>query len=585
MSIDTIYRTTDLLSPCRFSENERQQFYSSALQQQYFPNQDMQIALPTKGILDLSQSYFDMDIVPLVNGVLAIVPEVQTSFDIHQLAGAPASAGSFFIEFNGDSSYPIPFNATAAQVQLLLEGMIQISGRDYLVYCTGGPLPGADITVNIGNFDSFNVTPEDNGYFTINSNDLNAAGVPILYVIPTASYTAGVLSSPRMERYTPIFNRIYVQVDSDTPYDCLNFNVLQAIEQLTEVEFARDMRVWTGSASENGQGWGVYPNNDLTQTQVAQARRFQLSTGYIPLFRKLLPMSVLQNIQIRIFMRLENPVTCLVIGDATNVNNNPTNQSYSVLNPRIQYHTLTVTNDEYNILQNAYNSDKGIVLDFRSWSNYNEVIQANTGGQINTIFNPSSKSFLGMYFTMYSIPYAGLASNVRKITCFLKENIESYKLKIDNRYYPADQIQSSNIYPFYTQMIQELRRFISLVQYKVCTGDAECFINYTQFSGQDPSQVAFDIAFGEQIHQSTIMAITTADIGYDVENRLCDQVALMGADTSGSPSVQLEMFGLSPLQSAQLNIHYCHQDFLIFRNTVNPDGTLRAGSKQVTWVR
>jgi hypothetical protein len=59
------------------------------------------------------------------------------------ITGAPAG-GTFTLTFNGQTTAAIAFNATAAQVSTALQGLSRIGSA---VDCTGGPLPGAAVSV------------------------------------------------------------------------------------------------------------------------------------------------------------------------------------------------------------------------------------------------------------------------------------------------------------------------------------------------------------------------------------------------------------------------------------------------------
>jgi len=70
----------------------------------------------------------------------ALVSDVQTI----SVSGTP-TAGTFQLTFGGQTSAPVPFNATAAQIQAALGGLSNVGASG--VVCTGGALPGANVTV------------------------------------------------------------------------------------------------------------------------------------------------------------------------------------------------------------------------------------------------------------------------------------------------------------------------------------------------------------------------------------------------------------------------------------------------------
>lgn len=79
--------------------------------------------------------------------------EVQTV----TVTGTP-TGGSFTLTYAGQTTAPIAYNATAANVRTALEALSNVAVGD--VTTAGGPLPGAAVTVTfVGNLSSMNVRP------------------------------------------------------------------------------------------------------------------------------------------------------------------------------------------------------------------------------------------------------------------------------------------------------------------------------------------------------------------------------------------------------------------------------------------
>ncbi|MGQ0774556.1 MAG: hypothetical protein ACT4NY_09085 [Pseudonocardiales bacterium] len=74
---------------------------------------------------------------------LANTNEVQ----VIAVTGSP-TGGSFTLTFSGQTTTAIAWNSTAAQVQAALEALSNINVGD--IACTGGPLPGTNVTVTFG---------------------------------------------------------------------------------------------------------------------------------------------------------------------------------------------------------------------------------------------------------------------------------------------------------------------------------------------------------------------------------------------------------------------------------------------------
>ena len=75
--------------------------------------------------------------------VLAVAP-VTSDVQTLSIAGGP-TGGSFTLTFDGQTTGPIAYNATAAQVQAALVALSNIGANN--VVCAGGPLPAASITM------------------------------------------------------------------------------------------------------------------------------------------------------------------------------------------------------------------------------------------------------------------------------------------------------------------------------------------------------------------------------------------------------------------------------------------------------
>jgi hypothetical protein len=86
----------------------------------------------------------------------------QTRTNVNFLRGAPsAGGGTFFLRYNGARIPPgpnnlpqptdIPYNATAAQVQTAINAVIGTTGNPNPAVCTGGPLPGSEIRIELPN--------------------------------------------------------------------------------------------------------------------------------------------------------------------------------------------------------------------------------------------------------------------------------------------------------------------------------------------------------------------------------------------------------------------------------------------------
>ena len=109
----------------------------------------------------------------------ALTADVQTL----SLAGNP-TGGSFSLGFGSQTTAAIPFNATAAQVQAALTALSNIGANNAL--CTGGPLPGAQVTISFAG----SLAPGPQPLITVAANNLTNAATPSPAVAHTTTGAA-----------------------------------------------------------------------------------------------------------------------------------------------------------------------------------------------------------------------------------------------------------------------------------------------------------------------------------------------------------------------------------------------------------
>lgn len=95
------------------------------------------------------------------------------SNEVQEFDLGAASAGTFTITFDGETTDAIAFDATAATVQTALEGLSNINPGD--VAATGGPLPGTAVVLTFGGQYAGEDVPE----ITIDGSGLTGATVTI----------------------------------------------------------------------------------------------------------------------------------------------------------------------------------------------------------------------------------------------------------------------------------------------------------------------------------------------------------------------------------------------------------------------
>ena len=95
--------------------------------------------------------------------VLAVAP---VTSDVQTLAvpGGP-TGGAFTLTFGGQTTAAISFNATAAQVQAALTALSNIGPGN--LACTGGPLPGTNVTITFAGSMEFAAQPRSPSETTV----------------------------------------------------------------------------------------------------------------------------------------------------------------------------------------------------------------------------------------------------------------------------------------------------------------------------------------------------------------------------------------------------------------------------------
>jgi hypothetical protein len=110
----------------------------------------------------------------------ALVSDVQTI----SVSGTP-TAGTFRLAFGGQTSAPVPFNATAAQIQAALADLSNVGASG--VSCSGGALPGANVTVTFAGPLAVGAQP----VIAASASTLTGAGSPTAKLTHTTTGAVG----------------------------------------------------------------------------------------------------------------------------------------------------------------------------------------------------------------------------------------------------------------------------------------------------------------------------------------------------------------------------------------------------------
>lgn len=547
-------RNYELLNACKYSTALRQQTYVQAQQPSISVGSEVRIALPIE-CLDMSSAYVAFDLVPS-----GVINPVALKFTLSLLNNVGAVTGGIYQLFvfgqsiGGNSATFDAFNGTSTATQVIaqlnaFEPLVSRGGVASLAGGLGTDTIATGIQIQIAMTGYYGGIIEGRDISATSSLSSALGPMDVLVTINTAA-TRG---SPRFERTLPIINRLYAQINSTTVIDINDANKLMSIISFTDSVFDD-----IGKFLE-------YPNNE-SGLFIGSRMKCKIDLSFIDLFQSILPLNLLNNPQVQLYMNLEQPQYCMVTSDATN----STGQSYTLENVKLKYYRLLLTESEKNEIASRVNSSSGLLIPFKNWTTFKQNIPGpNTGVNLNVIFNPNRKNFLGCYFVMLSSSYYGDATNECKITTFLNNAKQNYRLKIGSYYWPVDTVESSNSYNAIVEQIETVKDFTQLVKSKIITGDMFCLQNFSGigYIGNDPNDVRFAPWYEVPVHMMNISGIATCDIGFSNKSKLCERLALEGVDTSSVPNVVLEINGMNVLQNCDLLIYSYSQEYLRFRGT------------------
>lgn len=558
MSINELSRVSDLLNPCRFSDTVRQQAYTQAqLSDVGPPGGQLRFSIPNNTTVDLSNAYIVYDLVSVNQ-----IAETSLSFNIVRPAVAAAS-GTWQLLYSGQSiggvdNAQLSFNHNTPVSTILstLNNFYIFKGSGLLATSTNGAgdsfATTQSINITVSSFDSFDFVPTG---FLVTSALFSAvpAFLPLSIngLLPDTS-VQGVLQTPRIEKTSPIFNRVYIQVNGTTVFDVQGANRLYSALNFIDTEFDS-----VGKANED-----AYLENG---TIINGRRKCRFFLNWIDLFQSIFPLDIIPNAQIILYMDLEQPNLALICSNSAN----NANQSYRIQNAKIKYHTLQLPESDKRMLRNELKN--GITIPFLNWVYFADVLNAGTVNK-QSIFNPSVSNLLGVLFVMVDQSYYQNATHKRKLSTFLRNNMNTYRLKVGNLYFPLDKVESSNTYYSITEQARELILLAQIINRKPIVDDMEAFSNYSGTitgaggnpEGNDPTNELFNPWFQNTQNMMSVFGISTADIGFADKTHLCSRIALHGVDTSVLPNVVLELEGMSVLNNDDLNIFSLSQDYVTF---------------------
>lgn len=543
-------RAEHLLSPCKFGDNIRQQTYVQAQTPSALPGTEIRISLPTNETADLSNSYitFDINVTnPNVGAQLALSM-------VYAATTAPSLPDTGFIELYAFGKFigKVAYNAIGTDIVTAFNASIELTSRNILA-STGNPANTlvAGVGIIFASFEAKYLL--QNPFHVANATYQLATGLQSTIIQTTVPYAR---PTPAIEKFCPIVNRLYVNFNSTTVIDINDANKLQAVVSLFD-----------GKDNQIGKDLELpYEEQGFIFTSGTRVKA-KISLDFIDLFKTILPMEMFNNPQVTIYLLLEQPQYCLICSNATN----SAAQSYSISNIKLKYHRLMLTDNDKSLIKNSLHSQDGLIIPFKSWTTFKTTLAAGSTNQ-NVIFNPNRKHLLGVCFVMLDQVYYSDATNIRKYSVFLKNNIDNYRLKIGNFYFPLDRVESSNTYLSFTEQCRTTIEFAEVVRNIRIIDNMELFDNFSGNTSTGPfavgtiaSNTVFDPSQDNYIHTTNVMGILTSDIGYSDSTHMCSRLALQGVDTSSLPNVVLELNGMTVINNNDLIVYSLSQEYLVFK--------------------
>jgi hypothetical protein len=179
-------------------------YTQSELTPAMFPERMLKASLPVTANLHM------------LKGTVVGVSTASAEDDVQTLTQASATGGAFTITFGFGTVYttaPIPYNATAAQVQAALQGLTNIGAGN--VSCTGGALGSSGVVCTFGGA----LANQPQPLMAVNNAGLTGSGAAV-----TVAHTTTGVANGAMEPYlstntdgsqTPI-GILVIEVSTDT---------------------------------------------------------------------------------------------------------------------------------------------------------------------------------------------------------------------------------------------------------------------------------------------------------------------------------------------------------------------------------
>lgn len=512
------------------------------------PNSLVRFNIPSSDCVDMRDAFVEFDIG--LDGIIGSTSEVVIYNFFSEDNNPPPMVGPntpqnngliflrWFWEYKGMKTSEFdnsPANAVGIAAQIAAINSlqtIQTDGLDGFIQLTSNIYPG-DPGPAVAFITMTNVSPNYKMSILPNSDRLKLILVyGALHTVPSVSLFAaevtvlpGTTQTPYLEYgIGSVIDKVLIEVNSTVVYEIEGYNVLWNIfNDLKTVEYRRTI------------GRLLYNEGERETRNFTGTKRFAVNLYGIGLLDHIIPLDQIPGIQLRITVKLAAPSIALT----TNTSGNTNNQSYHVDNARIYYHILQLPEDSREEFERVL-STSGLIIGYDQWFRFVDSVFGSTK---DMILNFNVKRFLGVLGVMQEQVFVNNNSNFEKNANYIRNSIQSLRLKIGSDYYPRDREEAlNNSDPL--QYLIELLRFFGMFNPEVSPSsvDVDSILAGLNYEANAHNDYQFE-PNGRIDLPGFIMAVATDSLAH--EGYVMKHAHSSGVDTSGNVNITLEMRGLT----------------------------------------
>lgn len=540
---------TSLLKAKLIKRSKRFQVYQQAeTASGLLPNSLVRFNIPSSDCVDLRDSFVEFDIT--LSGSIPATDEFFTYNFIRADNGLTAenfNAGvrasvRWFWEYKGQKTNEftnVGFNSTDPAVGLVAQQnainnlqTIQVDGLDGFITLdsnmydnqTGVTAPAFISYRNTNPFFKMSKPPNSDRLKLIMVVGRMSTGV-VLGAAEIGLFSFGSTQTPYLEYgMGSVVDKVLIEVNSTVVYEIEGYNIMwNYFSNLKHVESRRTISRL------------LYNEGERETRNFIGTKRFAIPLYGIGLFDHIIPLDQIPGIQLRLTIKLASSLIALTTFSA----NNSENQSYRVDNARLYYHILQLPQDVREEFDNKLSSS-GIII---GYDQYFRFIDSFTGSSKDMILNFNVKRFLGILAVMQEQGFINDNRNFEKNANYIRNSIQSLRLKIGSDYYPRDRVEALNT-DDPLQFLLELLRFFGMQNPEISPSsiDVDDILAGLNYEANAHNAYQFE-PNGRLDLPAFMMAISCDSLAHEEYVHKHDHSS--GVDTSGQVNITLELRGIT----------------------------------------